>query len=64
MQSRGEFGLLFHLGVFSHLHPVKESWQTAGADSTDVESVGMNRHSNRHASTREAQVAFKILMTH
>ena len=24
----------------------------------------MNRHSNRHASTREAQVAFKILMTH
>ena len=24
----------------------------------------MNRHSNRHASQREAQVAFKVLMTH
>ena len=26
--------------------------------------VGMNKHSNRHAPQREAQVAFKVLMTH
>ena len=64
MQSRGEFGLLFHLSIFTS-DPLGFAGKQPTLDiNNKVDAVGMNRHSNRHAPQREAQVAFKILMTH
>ena len=51
LQSRGEFGLLFHLGIFTSSQP--GGWNTGKQPTLTTTkhswAVGMNRHSNRHA---------------